>query len=191
MGENEQGGMLRTVVVGGVVALIAAVITMGVVGLKNNMTKNTDRAVGAIAKENGQQVGGRNLLSNSRGKFQPNGISGSRIDNYIVYYNSTVYMTKGQQYTVHADASSGLVWSSTHNTSVESNNVVLWIVGGNVNTIVSDANTGTGTTFTWDYPSGTYYLRVNTYKSDNSGYVENVKVEKGNVATDWTPAPED
>lgn len=49
MGENEQGGMLRTVVVIGLVALIAAVITMGVVGLKSNMTKNTDRAVGAMA----------------------------------------------------------------------------------------------------------------------------------------------
>lgn len=49
MGENEQGGMLRTVVVIGLVALIAAVITMGVVSLKNNMTKNTNRAVGAVA----------------------------------------------------------------------------------------------------------------------------------------------
>ena len=49
MGENEQGGMLRTVVVVGLVALIAAVITLGVVGLKSNMTKNTDRAVGAVA----------------------------------------------------------------------------------------------------------------------------------------------
>lgn len=141
-----------------------------------------------VTKVNNLSVGGRNLLSNSRGKFQPNV---PRIDNYNVYTNSTVYMTKGQQYTVHADASNGLVWTSTHNTNVESNNVVLWIVGGNVNTIISDANTGTGTTFTWNNPSGTYYIRVNTYKSDNSGYVENIKVEKGNIATDWSPAPED
>ena len=48
MGENEQGGMLRTVVVIGLVALIAAVITMGIIGLKGNMTKNTDSAVGTI-----------------------------------------------------------------------------------------------------------------------------------------------
>lgn len=48
MGEKEQGGMLRTVIVVGLVALIAAVITMGVIGLKSNMTKNTDRAVGTI-----------------------------------------------------------------------------------------------------------------------------------------------
>ena len=48
MGENEQGGMLRTVVVVGIVAMVALIITLGVVGLKNNMTKNTDRAVGAV-----------------------------------------------------------------------------------------------------------------------------------------------
>ena len=45
MGENEQGGMLRTVVVVGLVAMVALIITLGVVGLKNNMTKNTDNAV--------------------------------------------------------------------------------------------------------------------------------------------------
>lgn len=48
MGENEQGGMLRTVVVVGIVAMVALIVTLGVVGLKNNMTKNTDRAVGAV-----------------------------------------------------------------------------------------------------------------------------------------------
>ena len=48
MGENEQGGMLRTVVVVGIIAMVAMIITLGVVGLKNNMTKNTDSAVGAV-----------------------------------------------------------------------------------------------------------------------------------------------
>lgn len=48
MGENEQGGMLRTVVVIGLIAIIAIVITVGVVGLKSNMLKNTDSAVGAV-----------------------------------------------------------------------------------------------------------------------------------------------
>lgn len=49
MGENEQGGMLRTVIVVGIIALIAAVITLGVVSLKSNMHKNTNKAVGAVA----------------------------------------------------------------------------------------------------------------------------------------------
>lgn len=141
----------------------------------------------ADIKANG---GGVNLLSNSTGKFQPNN---SQIDNWSVYTNSTVYMTQGQQYTVHADASDGLVWSDTHNPTVENNNTVLWLTDNNeaIWQIISDANTGTKTTFTWNYPSGTYHLRVNTYNPDNSGYVERVMLEKGTVAHDWAPSPDD
>ena len=40
MGENEQGGMLRTVVVVGLVAIIAILITLGVVGLKSSLRTN-------------------------------------------------------------------------------------------------------------------------------------------------------
>lgn len=41
MGEREQGGMLRTVVVIGLIAIIAIVITVGVVGLKSSLRTNT------------------------------------------------------------------------------------------------------------------------------------------------------
>lgn len=153
-----------------------------------NVANSVDSKVTAI-QVNG---GGRNLLRNSTndsGRFQPNL---SKIDNYIIYAASTVYMTQGQQYTVHANASDGLVWSDTHDPSKESNNVVLWLTDTNaVSQIISDSNTGTGTTFTWNNPSGTYLLRVNTYKVDNSGYVERVMLEKGTVAHDWQLAPED
>lgn len=47
MGENEQGGMLRTVVVIGLVAIIAILITVGVVGLKSSLRTNTLMAVDA------------------------------------------------------------------------------------------------------------------------------------------------
>ena len=45
MGENEQGGMLRTVVVIGIVAMVALIVTLGVVGLKSNMTKNIESGI--------------------------------------------------------------------------------------------------------------------------------------------------
>lgn len=52
MGENEQGGMLRNVVVIGLVAIIAAVVIFAVIGLNGNMksslktsVQNTDLAV--------------------------------------------------------------------------------------------------------------------------------------------------
>ena len=49
MGENEQGGMLRTVVIMGIIAMLTLIIILSVVGLKNNMTKNTNNAVGNVA----------------------------------------------------------------------------------------------------------------------------------------------
>lgn len=167
-------------------------IPQGVQGETNaTATKALNVANSVDSKINDIQAngGGRNLLRNSIGKFQPNL---SRIDNYIICVASTVYMTQGQQYTVHADASSGLVWSNTHNPNAASNHVVLWLTDQQkISQIISDANTGTGTTFTWNNPSGTYQLRVNTYKTDNSGYAEKVMLEKGTVAHEWQPAPED
>lgn len=63
MGENEQGGMLRTVVVVGLVALIAAVVIFGVVGLNASMNKNSDTAVHNVERA---QMTGRNLFVNSK-----------------------------------------------------------------------------------------------------------------------------
>lgn len=151
--------------------------------------ENADIAINNIISNIQANGGGRNLLCNSIGKFQPNL---SKIDNWLSYTDSTVYMTQGQQYTVHATASDGLVWSGTHDNSKESNNVVLWLTdNAKVSQIISDTNTGVRTTFTWSQPSGIYHLRVNTYKSDNSGYVDKVMLEKGTIAHDWSPAPED
>ena len=78
MGENEQGGMLRTVVVVGLVALIAGVIIAGVVGMKASMTKNT-----ATAVYNVEKVG-------KPYQFQNNG--DLHFDAYSVgYWNGTFY----------------------------------------------------------------------------------------------------
>ena len=41
MGEREQGGMLRTVVVIGIIAIVALIVTLGVVGLKSSLRTNT------------------------------------------------------------------------------------------------------------------------------------------------------
>ena len=49
MGENEQGGMLRVVVVVGLVALIAAVVIFAVIKLKGTMNDTTDGATKNIS----------------------------------------------------------------------------------------------------------------------------------------------
>lgn len=63
MGENEQGGMLRTVVVVGLVALIAAVVIFVVTGLKNTTSNTREDTVNKV--EN-LPFYGRNLLLGSK-----------------------------------------------------------------------------------------------------------------------------
>lgn len=51
MGENEQGGMLRTVVVIGIIAMVALIVTLGVVGLKSNMNTHVNDTTSLVAKQ--------------------------------------------------------------------------------------------------------------------------------------------
>ena len=137
------------------------------------------------------RVGGRNLLRGSKGPFMPDK-KPSTFDNNVLYADQTsIYMEQGQEYIISAKTDG--VFSSIHY-NAESDNVVLWIVEKNYRSyrVVSDANTGTsGTKFVWDKPTGIYHLRVNTYHKEATKSVWDVKIEKGTLATDWSPAPED
>ena len=132
-------------------------------------------------------VGGANLLKNSEGVFTPNM---SSTDNYVHYHNSTVDMVNGKEYTLSGETNGE--WSSEHNADAESNKAVLWLVGNGLSIVISDSSVGTkGRTFVWGNPSGTYVLRLNSYKADNSIWFKNIKIESGNKRTDWTPATSD
>lgn len=137
-------------------------------------------------------VGGKNLLKGSKGEFKPD-INPSNFDNNVLYVQSTsIDLVKGEKYLISAKTDG--VFSSDHNGNRESDNVVLWLMDKTVTNyqIVSDSNTGTtGTLFTWNKPTGTYHLRVNTYHKDSRKKVWEVKVEQGTIKTDWSPAPED
>jgi phage minor structural protein len=140
------------------------------------------------------QVGGRNLLKGSKGPFKPNR-NPSNFDNNVLYHNETsIYMVNGQRYRISAKTDG--TFTSHHDGFKESDNVVLWIMDKAVTNyqIVSDAKTGTtGTEFVWSRPTGTYHLRVNTYRKDPQKLksVWEAKVEQGSFKTDWSPAPED
>lgn len=139
-------------------------------------------------KIDGLRIGGRNLLKNSRGRFQP---SGSKLDNYAIYKDTTAYLENGKTYTISAKTKDGLVFSSIHEPTKQSNKVVLRMVdtAWKNHIIVSDDKTDTvGTVFKWGYPTGTYQLRVNTYNADNSGYAEYVQIQEGTRATEWQPS---
>lgn len=137
-------------------------------------------------------VGGRNLLKGSKGEFKPDS-KPTGFDNQVLYVQSTsIDLVKGEKYLISAKTNG--VFSNDHNGNRESDNVVLWLMDKTVTNyqIVSDSNTGTtGTVFTWNKPTGTYHLRVNTYHKDARKKVWEVKVEQGTIKTDWSPAPED
>ena len=141
--------------------------------------------------EVGQYVNtnGANLLNGSKGPFKPDK-KPANFDNNILYKDSTsIYMEQGQKYIVSAKTDGN--FTAIHNGSVESDNVVLWLMDGKYQNyqIVSDLKTGTtGTKITWNKPTGTYRLRVNTYRKDPNKLksVWDVKVEKGSIKSDYT-----
>lgn len=141
--------------------------------------------------EVGQYVNtdGTNLLNGSKGPFKPDK-KPANFDNNILYKDSTsIYMEQGQEYIVSAKTDGN--FTAIHNGSVESDNVVLWLMDDKYQNyqIISDLKTGTtGTKFTWNKPTGTYHLRVNTYHKDPDKLksVWDVKVEKGSIKSDYT-----
>ena len=134
------------------------------------------------------KVGGVNLLHNSKGPFQP---KKSKIDNFDIWLNSWINMEQGKVYTLSAKGTAP--FTSTHTTDKEKNEICLWLTNNNnINRVISSSTTSTtGTKFTWNYPSGKYYLRVNTYKIDNSNYAEEVQIEEGNIKTTYNRNPGD
>ena len=137
-------------------------------------------------------VGGRNLLKGSKGPFKPDK-KPTNFDNNVLYKTETsIYLEQNQKYLVSAKTDGN--FTAIHNANVESDNVTLWLIDDKYQNyqIVSDLKTGTtGTLITWNKPTGIYHLRVNTYHKTASKYVWEVKIEKGTVKTDWTPAIED
>lgn len=141
--------------------------------------------------EVGQYVNtnGANLLNGSKGPFKPDK-KPANFDNNILYKDSTsIYMEQGQEYIVSAKTDGN--FTALYIGGMESDNVVLWLMDDKYQNyqIVSDLKTGTtGTKITWNKPTGTYHLRVNTYHKDPNKLksVWDVKIEKGSIKSDYT-----
>lgn len=156
---------------------------------KSEVAQGIDGLTQTFAK---MRVGGTNLLKGSKGPFMPDR-KPANFDNNVLYVgNTSVYMEQGQEYIISAKTDGN--FTAHHDGVKESDNVVLWIMDKDIRNyqIVSDLKTGTtGTKFVWNRPTGIYHLRVNTYHKEATKSVWDVKIEKGNVATDWSPAIED
>lgn len=137
------------------------------------------------------EVGGRNLLRNSAGPFKPDKKS-TNYDNFEYYPKSTIDIVNGKQYILTAETD-GMI-TNNHDGGNASDNVVIWLASPDykIHRIISDENTDkNGTVFTWVYPTGTYMLRVNTYKKVSDKSIWKIKIAEGNTKTGWSPAPED
>lgn len=156
---------------------------------KSEVKQDIDGLTQTFAK---MRVGGRNLLRGSKGPFLPDR-KPANFDNNILYVgNTSIYMEQGQEYIISAKTDGN--FTAHHDGLKESDNVVLWIMDKDVRNyqIVSDLKTGTtGTKIIWNKPTGIYHLRVNTYHKEATKSVWDVKIEKGTIATDWSPAIED
>ena len=156
---------------------------------KSEVAQGIDGLTQTFAK---MRVGGRNLLRGSKGPFLPDR-KPANFDNNILYVgNTSIYMEQGQEYIISAKTDGN--FTAHHDGFKESDNVVLWIMDKDIRNyqIVSDLKTGTtGTKIIWNKPTGIYHLRVNTYHKEATKSVWDVKIEKGNIATDWSPAIED
>ena len=137
---------------------------------------------------------GQNLLKGSKGPFKPDKRP-ANFDNNALYKNETsVYLEKGKEYILSAKSDG--YFTSNHNPNFESDDVTIWLVDGNWSDykLISDNQTGTtGTKFTWNKPSGIYYLKINTYRKYPAKLksVWEVKIEQGPNKTEWSPAIRD
>lgn len=162
--------------------------------VEGGITDAKQAAQEANDKIDSLEVGGRNLLLNS----------GTPVSNTT--YNMVEYLlaeipVEGETYTLQIKGTLG----EGHNYFMAYNSSGL--SGDHISLVGSTSKDGFGppdangvyrATFKWRNTSGSTtvvpkYIRVYQYPSSGKGAseIEWVKLEKGNMATDWTPAPED
>lgn len=152
--------------------------------------------VAVVADASDMELGGVNLLRNSGERFEK--AIAANGDHYFVFPERTVELEQGGVYTISGRTNG--IFTNNHGNDRTQGYVVLWISSlasspqGVMNAIVSGADMTSdgrkGHTFTWNHPTGTYFLRINYY-AVGTWWVEKVKIERGNVTTDWSPSPDD
>lgn len=173
-----------------------------------------NKANSANSKIDNLQIGGRNLFLNTSNYTadSPYSITSNKVDNYILSFNNgkTIYTTQsfkaGDVITVQAQ--SNLPWSNNHGN--QPGTCGFWLYYGSSDLakqggyifphfLMGDSkNTSFKQVVTIPFVANLndIYIafRFNTYSDGTAnvtGKFWNLKLERGNTATDWTPAPED
>jgi hypothetical protein len=147
------------------------------------------------------EIGGTNLLRNSAATIERTYTDYG--DHYFVLPDRTIHMEQGKIYTISAQTNAEFIDPSKHSNvggGVLGDWVSLWIVSpsdvteNRVNELVTDtdmaADGSKGHVFKWFKPTGDYVLRVNFY-APGTWWVKKIMIERGNVASAWSPSPED
>lgn len=139
---------------------------------------------------------GRNLLLNTSSYRESNPLerTGSNTDDYSTYPKiiTSIDLSANQKYTLQAKTDSN--WATKHDTGGHTPSeklVGLWLVSDDTNTFL-DMSKGYAV---FTAPKTTKYkLRVNQYSDGTNSYtirLWDIKLEKGQSASGWSPAPED
>lgn len=151
-------------------------------------TTSTSYSIGSTPE--GIQVGGRNLLTGSAGWTKANPAKSTNAPDGYVYIGGRAYLENGKTYTLQAVSDS--VWATGH--GGQTGKATIWIHGlgdGFHRVFCGDGKTSGRYTWTFVHTSATQNceIKINGYSKITSFW--DIKIESGNKATDWTPAPED
>lgn len=152
-------------------------------------TTSTSYSVGATPE--GIKIGGRNLLTGSAGWTKANPAKSTNAPDGYAYIGGRVYLENGKTYTLQAVSDS--VWATGH--GGQTGKATIWIHGLKGDdfhrVFCGDGKTSGRYTWTFVHTSATQNceIRINGYSKITSFW--DIKIESGNKATDWTPAPED
>lgn len=152
-------------------------------------TISTSYSIGSTPE--GIQVGGRNLLTGSAGWTKANPAKSTNAPDGYVYIGGRAYLENGKTYTLQAVSDS--VWATGH--GGQTGKATIWIhglLGDDFHRVFcGDGITSGRYTWTFVHTSATQNceIRINGYSKITSFW--DIKIESGNKATDWTPAPED
>ena len=148
----------------------------------NQASKDASQAKTDVAN---LEIGGRNLLIGSeKGVVNTNADTSSYADIKLQAYNGSTYV--GQEFSFGVTAGEHIEY--TYTSKYSGNNIR---IGDN-----GSAHDAVNTFLVPEYKEGVVYTFSCDVIGDRpnvvGGYVlKNIKLEKGNKATDWTPAPED
>ena len=138
------------------------------------------QTVAIVEDIDGVEVGGKNLLLNS-------GIEYSNTDYPTHIYNMSELMRQEEIYTIK-------IWGKLGDGK---SNFNAYLDGSSINlgSLINNNNGTYSLTFTGKNGTRTDYSIIHIYPMPSSvsstSTITKIKLEKGNIATDWTPAPED